>query len=73
MPQLSSALEAARAAGVAAGELRRAERALAAEEAKAKARLVLKDARLGKKWREEERMLDLREAVKEAKSAGARN
>ncbi|CAJ1349715.1 unnamed protein product [Effrenium voratum] len=68
--KLEASLAMAEAAGLKPPEMQKAQKALEQEEAKAAARVALKDAKLGKKASAEGRINDLREAVQEGREAG---
>lgn len=68
--ELRACLLSAAAAGLPATDLDRGRVVLQQEEKKAAARIVLKDARLGKKASAEGRVQDLREAIQGGKAAG---
>jgi len=67
---LEAGIARAAAAGLSSFELAPARKALEQELQKADLRIVIKDARLGKRPTAEERMADLREALKDGKTAG---
>mmetsp|Transcript_5900 Transcript_5900/g.10531 ORF Transcript_5900/g.10531 Transcript_5900/m.10531 type:complete len:903 (+) Transcript_5900:70-2778(+) len=67
---LDAALATAEAAGLPSSELEVPRKALAQELHKADARIVIKDARLGKRPTAEERMTDLRAALNDGKTSG---
>mmetsp|Transcript_43865 Transcript_43865/g.102472 ORF Transcript_43865/g.102472 Transcript_43865/m.102472 type:complete len:897 (-) Transcript_43865:142-2832(-) len=68
--ELQDCIASAVMAGLSAPDLEKGRQVLQKEESKAAARIILKDARLGKKASAEERVQDLREAVEQGKSAG---